>query len=110
MGDPGGPASRGPRPSWPSRSRRTKNNAKGGRNWYGGRRLGRLGARSGNVRQGDAPMNRTREERPRRPPLVVAFVIIGLGVLFLATGLNRPSIANMRTVDLVHLLGTGACL
>ena len=30
--------------------------------------------------------------------------------MFLAIGLNRPSIANMRTLDLVHLLGTGACL
>jgi len=39
-----------------------------------------------------------------------AFVGLGLGILFLAIGLNRPSIANMRTVDLVHLLGTGACL
>ena len=34
----------------------------------------------------------------------------GLGFLFLAIGLNRPTIANMRTLDLVHLLGTGACL
>jgi formate-dependent nitrite reductase membrane component NrfD len=55
-------------------------------------------------------MNSTREERLRRRPLVAAFVGIGLGLLFLATGLSRPSIANMRTVDLVHLLGTGACL
>jgi formate-dependent nitrite reductase membrane component NrfD len=55
-------------------------------------------------------MNSTREERLRRRPLVAAFVGIGLGLLFLATGLNRPSIANMRTVDLVHLLGTGGCL
>jgi hypothetical protein len=30
--------------------------------------------------------------------------------LFLAIGFNRPSIANMRTVDLVYLLATGACL
>jgi formate-dependent nitrite reductase membrane component NrfD len=55
-------------------------------------------------------MNSTREERLRRRPLVAAFVGIGLGLLFLATGLSRPSIANMRTVDLVHLLGTWACL
>ena len=55
-------------------------------------------------------MTSTREERPRRPPLALAFVLVGLGVLFTATGLNRPSIANMRTVDLVHLLGTGTCI
>ena len=54
-------------------------------------------------------MNSTRERRPRRPPMVVAFVGVGLGLLFLASGLNRPTIANMRTVDLVHLLATGAC-
>jgi hypothetical protein len=55
-------------------------------------------------------MTSTREERPRRPPLSLAFVLVGLGVLFTATGLNRPSIADMRTVDLVHLLGAGANL
>ncbi len=55
-------------------------------------------------------MTSTREERPRRPPLVAAFLGFGLGLLFLAIGLNRPSIANMRTVDLIHLLATGACL
>ena len=53
-------------------------------------------------------MTSTREERARRPPLGLAFVFIALGVLFLGTGLNQPSIANMRTVDLVRLLGTGA--
>ena len=55
-------------------------------------------------------MTSPREERPRLPsPLVGVFVGLGLGLLFLYIGLNRPSIANMRTVDLVHLLGTGAC-
>ena len=34
----------------------------------------------------------------------------GLGLFNLAIGLNRPSIANMRTVDLLHLLATGALL
>ena len=53
-------------------------------------------------------MNSTREERPRRRPLVAAFVGLGLGLLFLAIGLNRPTIANMRFHDLVFLLGTGA--
>ena len=55
-------------------------------------------------------MTRTPEERPRRAPLAAAFVGVGLGLLFLAIGLNRPTISSMRTVDLVHLLGTGACL
>jgi hypothetical protein len=59
-------------------------------------------------------MTSTREERPRRPPLApaLAFVVffLLLGVLFTATGLNRPSIAKLRTVDLVHLLGAGANL
>jgi hypothetical protein len=55
-------------------------------------------------------MNSTREEWPRRRRLVGAFVNLGLGLLFLANGFNRPTIANMRPVDLVYLLGTGACL
>ena len=55
-------------------------------------------------------MNSTREERPRRVPLAAAIPGFGLGLMFLAIGLNRPTIANMRTLDLVHLLGTGACL
>ena len=56
-------------------------------------------------------MNSTREERPRRNLFLVgAFVNVGLGLLFLASGFNQPSIANMRTIDLVHLLATGACL
>jgi hypothetical protein len=55
-------------------------------------------------------MTSTREERPGLPsPLARAIPGFGLGLLFLAIALNRPSIANMRTVDLVHLLGTGAC-
>lgn len=55
-------------------------------------------------------MNSPREEGPRRPPVAVALVGLPLGIFFLAIGLNRPSIANMRTIDLVHLLATGACL
>jgi len=55
-------------------------------------------------------MNSTREERPRRGHFVAALVSGGLGLFSLVSGLNRPSIANMRTVDLVHLLATGACL
>ena len=55
-------------------------------------------------------MNRTREEWPRRRRLVAAAVGFALGLLSLAVGFNRPTIANMRTIDLVHLLATGACL
>ena len=53
-------------------------------------------------------MTNTREERPRRGPLLAAFLGGGLGLLFLVIGLNRPSIANMRMVDLVLVLATGA--
>jgi hypothetical protein len=42
--------------------------------------------------------------------LVAVFVGFGLGLFSLATGFNRPSIANMRTIDLVHLLATGVGL
>lgn len=55
-------------------------------------------------------MTSTREERSRRRPLVAAFIGGGFGLVGLAIGLNRPSIADMRTVDLVQLLATGACL
>jgi hypothetical protein len=55
-------------------------------------------------------MNNTREERPRRASLAAAIPGFGLGLLFLAIGFNRPSISNLRTVDLMYLLGTGGCL
>ena len=55
-------------------------------------------------------MTRTPEDRPRRVPLSLAIPGLVLGLMFLAIGLNRPTIANMRTIDLVHLLATGACL
>jgi len=54
-------------------------------------------------------MTSTREERPRRPRWVAAFVNIGLGLLFLVIGFSRPTIANLRLHDIVVLLGTGAC-
>ena len=53
-------------------------------------------------------MNSTPVKWPRRHPLLGAFLGVGLGILFLFIALNRPSIANMRTIDLVHLLATGA--
>ena len=56
-------------------------------------------------------MTSTREEQPRRGPhRAIRFIGLPLGLLFLAIGFNRPTIANMRTVDLVYLLATGACL
>ena len=55
-------------------------------------------------------MTSTREERLRRGLLFAACIGGGMGLLSLFTGLNRPGIANMRTIDLVHLLATGACL
>ena len=55
-------------------------------------------------------MTSTREERPRRPIWVAAFVNIGLGLLFLVIGFSRPTIANLRPNDIVTLLATGACL
>lgn len=55
-------------------------------------------------------MNSTREERFHHRFLIAAFVNIGLALFFLFIGLNRPTIANMRTIDVVHLLATGAWL
>ena len=55
-------------------------------------------------------MSSTREERPRRPPRLVAAIGLPLGLLFLVIALNRPTIANMRFHDLVFLLGTGVTL
>ena len=40
-------------------------------------------------------MNSTPEERPLRRRLVAVFVPGGLGLLFLAIALNRPTIANI---------------
>ena len=55
-------------------------------------------------------MNSTDEERPRRPPRLVAALGLPLGLLFLVIALNRPTIANMRFHDLVFLLATGVIL
>jgi hypothetical protein len=43
--------------------------------------------------------------------LLIAALVAGSSGLFgLATGLNRPTISGMRTIDLIHLLATGAGL
>ena len=55
-------------------------------------------------------MTSTRERRLRRGLLVAACIGGGTGLFSLFTGLNRPSIASMRTIDLLHLLATGAGL
>ncbi len=55
-------------------------------------------------------MTSPREEWPNRRRLVAVFLGFGMGLLSLANGFNRPGIANMRTIDLVHLLATGVCL
>jgi hypothetical protein len=55
-------------------------------------------------------MTRTPLERTRQRLQAVAFVNLPLGLILLATGFTRPTIANMRTVDLIYLLGTGFCL
>jgi hypothetical protein len=51
-------------------------------------------------------MTSTPEKRPR--PFLAAAFSCGLGLIFLYMGLSRPSIANMRTIDIMHLLVTGA--
>jgi len=43
----------------------------------------------------------------RRKPLLAALYAAGLGLFFLFVALNRPTIANMRKIDLLHLLATG---
>ncbi len=73
-------------------------------------RLGRLGAQTGNVRQGNASMNSADEERPRRPPRLVAAIGLPLGLLFLVIALNRPNIANLGFHDIVQFLGAGVTL
>ena len=46
----------------------------------------------------------------RRESLRVVFVLAAFGLLSLCSMLGRPTIANIRAVDIVHLLGTGMCL
>lgn len=46
----------------------------------------------------------------RRESLRVAFVIATFGLLSLCSMLARPTLATIRPVDFVHLIGTGMCL
>jgi hypothetical protein len=48
--------------------------------------------------------------RSRRESYRVAFVLAGFGLLGLLGMIGRPSLATIRPVDFVHLLGTGMCL
>lgn len=45
----------------------------------------------------------------RRESLRVAFVLAAFGLLSLCSMLARPTIATIRAVDIVHLIGTGMC-
>jgi hypothetical protein len=40
----------------------------------------------------------------------IFFVLCAFGVLSLLAMLGRPSIASIRAVDIVHLLGAGMCI
>lgn len=46
----------------------------------------------------------------RRESFRVAFVLAAFGLLSLGSMLARPSLATVRAVDIVHLIGTGMCL
>jgi hypothetical protein len=47
---------------------------------------------------------------PRSESYRVAFVLAAFGLLSLGSMLARPSLAGIRPVDMVHLIGTGMCL
>ncbi len=46
----------------------------------------------------------------RRESLRVASVLATFGLLSLFSMLARPTLATIRAVDVVHLIGTGMCL
>ena len=46
----------------------------------------------------------------RRRFFRIFFVLLAFGVLSLLRTLGRPSLANVRSVDIVQLIGTGMCL
>ena len=39
----------------------------------------------------------------------IGFVLIGFGLASLFALIGRPTIAGVRMVDIVHLIGTGMC-
>ncbi len=45
----------------------------------------------------------------RRRFLRIFFVLTAFGGMNLLTLLNHPTLANIRGVDVVHLIGTGMC-
>lgn len=45
----------------------------------------------------------------RRESFRVAFVLAAFGLLSLVSMLARPTLASIRMVDFVHLVGTGMC-
>lgn len=45
----------------------------------------------------------------RRESRRVAFVLAAFGLLSLSAMLTRPTLATIRAVDFVHLIGTGMC-
>ena len=46
----------------------------------------------------------------RRESFRVVFVLAFFGLLSLCSMLARPTLATVRVVDIVHLVGTGMCL
>lgn len=46
----------------------------------------------------------------RRESLRVVFVLATFGLVSLFSMLARPSLAHIRAVDFLHLIGTGMCL
>jgi hypothetical protein len=46
----------------------------------------------------------------RRESFRVPFVLAAFGLLSLLSMLARPTLATIRAVDIVHLVGTGMCL
>ena len=46
----------------------------------------------------------------RRFYLRIFFVLTAFAGTSLLAMLNRPSLANIRAVDVVHLIGTGMCI